>query len=613
MSHPISRSGRPLTVLLTAVAVSAGTAAVPPAQAAPPVPTAAQSEAVTPEVDQIPIPAAGEPARERHPQDAPSAGAEDTHLVARTGPRDTDRFAMLGVTWASTQNAAEDAAEDVGVEVRVRGSKGWTDWQDLEVSVDGPDPAASEPTAGTIALWVGEADAVDTRVSSTRDEAPTDLTLTLVDPKTGQAGGAAPESAMTTQAAGGVYRPPIVSRRGWGADPSLREHCSNGLYSRTLNVAFVHHTAGTNSYQPWESDDLVRGIYAYHTQGRGWCDIGYNFLVDKYGVIFEGRFGGPAGEWLPVYGAHAGGYNNRSVGVSLMGNFETANPTSAIMNATARIISWKLALNYLNPRGITRLNGTRFDVISGHRDSKSTACPGRYVYQRLGWLRGEVDSRIGSYNSPIFRKWQRMGARAGLAGPPFWGERNVGGGGTVARFRGADLLFTPGPGAHEVHGAIRRRYRSLRMQNHQLGFPTSDQRRAGVPGSRSNRFQHGRIYWSKPTGAREVYGGIMRRYADLGGAAGRLGLPTTGEFNGSKNGSRLNKFRHGRIYWHADTGAHESYGRILARYLKEGGTKSRLGMPTTGEYGVRGGRAQRFQGGKIRWDRSSGKTRVSYR
>ncbi|MGH3470240.1 MAG: N-acetylmuramoyl-L-alanine amidase, partial [Thermocrispum sp.] len=465
------------------------------------------------------------------------------------GQQATQPFSLLGVTWTP---AAEDT--EVEAEVRVRDADGWTDWEHLHVHEDGP---GGDATAGTAPLWVGEADGVEARVLTSDGAVPRDLQVSLIDPGTMASDATvAPQASTTagttagTTAAGSVSKPAIITRRGWGADESLRSHCSNGRFTKTVNVAFVHHTAGSNSYSKSQSKALVRGIYAYHTRSRGWCDIGYNFLVDRYGQIFEGRFGGRSGMWQPVYGAHTGGYNNNSVGVSLMGNFETANPPTAMMNATARIVAWKVALNYRDPMGAVRLNGKRFRVISGHRDASATACPGRNVYSRLPWLRQRTDAMIGTYSSAIYKKWQRLGGRGGFVRAPYWGE-HASAGGTVARFLGADLLHTSGPGTHEVHGAIRNRYRRLGSENSVLKFPKSDERSAAAPGALQNIFQRGRIYWSKGTGAHEVYGKILKRYASLGGASGRLRLPTTGEY--TITGGRAQKFQGGQIRWNRST------------------------------------------------------------
>jgi len=129
-------------------------------------------------------------------------------------------------------------------------------------------------------------------------------------------------------------------RRSWGADERLRSYngaaCAKPNYSRTIQAAFVHPHGRSHDYTRAQVPAMVRATYAYHVKGRGWCDIGYNFLVDRFGRIFEGRYGGMQ---FPVLGAHTGGYNTDSFGISLIGNFQLVVPTAAMMEAAARTIA----------------------------------------------------------------------------------------------------------------------------------------------------------------------------------------------------------------------------------------------------------------------------------
>ena len=106
-------------------------------------------------------------------------------------------------------------------------------------------------------------------------------------------------------------QPTIITRAQWHAPESIRR--APPSYADGVHLAIVHHTAGSNNYSAGQSASIVRAIMLYHVQGNGWNDIGYNFLVDKYGQVFEGRYGGIT---RPVIGAHAMGFNAGSVGVS---------------------------------------------------------------------------------------------------------------------------------------------------------------------------------------------------------------------------------------------------------------------------------------------------------
>ncbi|MGK5543996.1 N-acetylmuramoyl-L-alanine amidase [Streptomyces sp. URMC 127] len=195
---------------------------------------------------------------------------------------------------------------------------------------------------------------------------------------------------------GGRYvgpRPRIVTRAGWGADESLRE--SGFVYTGAVRAAFVHHTASGNRYSCSQSASVIRGIYRYHVVSSGWRDLGYNFLIDKCGTIYEGRSGGVA---RPVKGAHTLGFNSNSMGIAVLGTYGTTNPSTAAVDAVADLTAWKLGLFGANPAGTTSLvsgggnlykKGTkvRLKVISGHRDGFSTECPGDRLYRKLGTAR----------------------------------------------------------------------------------------------------------------------------------------------------------------------------------------------------------------------------------
>ncbi|MFI1799053.1 N-acetylmuramoyl-L-alanine amidase [Streptomyces sp. NPDC020379] len=188
-------------------------------------------------------------------------------------------------------------------------------------------------------------------------------------------------------------RPRIVTRAGWGADESLRERAF--AYTKTVKAAFVHHTASGNNYSCSESASVIRGIYRYHVVSSGWRDIGYNFLVDKCGTIYEGRAGGVA---KPVMGAHTLGFNTNSMGIAVLGSFASSTPPKAAVNALSSLTAWKLGLYGVNPRGTATLvsgggnlfkKGTsvKLKAISGHRDGYATECPGDRLYSKLGTTR----------------------------------------------------------------------------------------------------------------------------------------------------------------------------------------------------------------------------------
>ena len=175
---------------------------------------------------------------------------------------------------------------------------------------------------------------------------------------------------------------------------------ANPYYASAVRFAVVHHTAGTNSYSASESAAIVRGIERYHVLANGWNDIGYNFLVDKYGQVFEGRGGGLTKN---VVGAHAEGFNTGSIGVAVLGNYESQKISAAARAALVELLAWRLDVAHVNPLG--RLTwtsggnpqypaGTKVSLrtVSGHRDTGPTSCPGGTLYAQLPRIAADVAS-----------------------------------------------------------------------------------------------------------------------------------------------------------------------------------------------------------------------------
>jgi flagellar hook assembly protein FlgD len=190
--------------------------------------------------------------------------------------------------------------------------------------------------------------------------------------------------------------PPIIPRFSWGANEQIRR--APPKYASAIHFAVVHHTAGTNNYTAGQSAAIVRGIEIYHVQGNGWDDIGYNLLVDKYGQVFEGRYGGVD---RPVIGAHAEGFNTGSVGVAVIGDYTSARLPAAAKAALEEVLAWRLDLAHVDPLGTFQwISGgnPRFPsgvpvflrAIAGHRDTGYTDCPGNSLYAQLPQIAKDV-------------------------------------------------------------------------------------------------------------------------------------------------------------------------------------------------------------------------------
>ncbi len=194
-------------------------------------------------------------------------------------------------------------------------------------------------------------------------------------------------------------QPAIIRRNQWGADESIVRAAP--YYADRVRFAVVHHTAGTNSYTAAQSAAIVRGIQRYHVLANGWNDIGYNFLVDKYGQVFEGRGGGIDRN---VVGAHAQGFNTGSTGVSLLGTYSSSRATASARSALVKLLAWRLDVAHVDP--LSRLTwisagnpeypaGTpvRLRALSGHRDTGPTSCPGTALYGQLPGIASSVAAR----------------------------------------------------------------------------------------------------------------------------------------------------------------------------------------------------------------------------
>ncbi len=200
----------------------------------------------------------------------------------------------------------------------------------------------------------------------------------------------ASEGELTAAAAPYIGpRPRIVTRKGWGANESLREKAF--VYTNTVKAAFVHHSASGNNYACKDAPAVLRSLYRYHVVSSGWRDFGYNFAVDKCGTVYEGRAGGVS---KAVLGAHTMGFNTDSMGVAVLGTFTNSAPPAAAVDAVARLTAWKLGLFGRDPRAKATLKsggGNRYpkgrnvsmNVISGHRDGFATECPGKQLYGKL--------------------------------------------------------------------------------------------------------------------------------------------------------------------------------------------------------------------------------------
>ncbi|MDQ6935530.1 MAG: FG-GAP-like repeat-containing protein [Actinomycetota bacterium] len=348
-----------------------------------------------------------------------SGGSRALRLAVLTRPEKVSGFATVGVTWAHGIRLAEN---QINLAVRSEKSGVWSNWTKLAYHDDhGPDPSSPDAKTsrpGTDPLVVGSVDAVQLRAETVSGTPPAGIRLALIDPGIGKTRNeaAAIDTAKLASARQGTSsgtsrgtsngssngssngvalqamkvapKPQIFSRAQWGANENMRN--KSALTYGTVETGFIHHTVDANNYTAADVPALIRGIYAYHTQSRGWSDIGYNFLIDRFGRIWEGRYGGVD---RAVVGAHTLGYNEVSFAASAIGNFDIYDngrgvPPQALLNAEATLFAWKLSLADIRADNSHIWVKNRWlQAINGHRDANSTACPGRYLYAKLPSIR----------------------------------------------------------------------------------------------------------------------------------------------------------------------------------------------------------------------------------
>ena len=532
------------------------------------------------------------------PSILPAATDPQADAALLTDPLEVDRFFVAGFTWTG----GADLPDGVRIYLRVRENGSWSPWYLSEAADSGRDDRA---TPGTGEFVTGGADAIQASVVGS--SLPAGLKLALVpsrpqgeevlgadDLKTTEA---APTpviedaSAMENQgtqvdpaavslsaspapvirpAAASVASPatapatvPVVApaattanglpvavttRAEWGANASYMSW--DPEYARAGHVV-VHHTAGTNSYSAGQSASIVRGIYYYHAVVLDWGDIGYNFLVDKFGTVFEGRSGSvaaPAGRMS--IGAHARGVNTGTMGISMMGDYSTVSPSDAQLSSVGKMAGW-----FLKRAGISDVTGwaglhvwttERYQAgstismprILGHRDVGYTTCPGNVGYSKLGTIRA-------------IAKAQGSSPQGGSSGA-------------------SSTVPQDHPGAVALRSAL--------GANGWIGVATSGVQ-ASTKGGVFQSFEHGVGYWSPATGAQFVGEPVLSAWGAYGYQTGSMGYPRSGGVAGV-GGSRHQIFEGGIAYWRPGGRVGFIHGSILNAWAAAGWERSKVGLPT---------------------------------
>ncbi|RFU21757.1 N-acetylmuramoyl-L-alanine amidase [Geodermatophilus marinus] len=591
---------RRILVGSTAFLTATATVLVLPVYAAPvpaPHPVAATTE-------ELPMGSVEAPAAEADVQAGttePVDGLAGDAPVLTLQQLDVEEFSLVGVTWAP-----DPAVTDTLVQIRVRDADGsWGAWTELEVeeAQQSPDAdAGAAPRGGTAPLWTGPSTGVEVELVTRAGAAPTDVQVDLVDPGDSAADAALETPAITDTADAATAMPPVYSRAQWGADEHIRTW--DPQYAPTIKAATIHHTADSNAYSADDVPAIMRSIYRYHAVSRGWGDIGYNVIADRYGRLWEGRYGGLAST---VVGAHAGGWNSGTFGVSMLGNYEQAEPPRVMLDAVADIIAWKFSLYGVDPRGTATMTGgggtskypagstVTLPTVFAHRDVGYTACPGRYAYARMADVRARVAAQVDLSMSAIERRYAADAGLRSWLGAPVGSERS-GNGFAWQEYEHGRLYWSAATGVRFVRGDVLAAWLAAGGPG-VLGVPTTDEGPAGEWGAYQHFSKDASIYWTAETGAQVVRGGIRSRWLGLRAEWG-LGFPRTGEVAvPGVPGAVVQEFVSGRVFWSPSTGAHPLRGGIGEAYTAGGGP-ARFGVPLGGEVTVRNGAAtQEFSRG----------------
>jgi hypothetical protein len=297
------------------------------------------------------------------------------------------------------------------LEVRARRRGGpWSRWTPLAVHGDHAPDTVRSPAAERASepVWTGPSDELQLRA---RRGLRADLRVHMVAvpaPPRRHRAGTSVRAAAARQAQPGTP-PPIIPRSAWGGDSVPPR--SPPQYGQ-VQLAFVHHTVNANDYSADQSASIVLAIAKYHRDTNGWNDIGYNFVVDQYGQVFEARAGGVE---QAVVGAQAQGYNSQSTGVAVLGTYSSVPFPEPAMAALAQLLGWKLSLHGVPCEGSLIVSSGGGDLnrypagapvtlqrISGHRDGDATSCPGDAGYSQLPELR----RRAAALSGPVVARGQ---------------------------------------------------------------------------------------------------------------------------------------------------------------------------------------------------------------
>lgn len=300
------------------------------------------------------------------------------------------RANIIGASWVGD-------TKHIYIRSKVNNGK-WSNWAVLTSDNEGPNPLSKEAskfaknTNFANPVYVAQADQIQLKnpnntviknfkIDAINSEGTANTKSRAISLIKTKADNFIPEAAAI------ALKPMINLRESWGA---VRPKVAPEIVDKTVGVV-VHHTVSTNSYSCKSVPSMLRGIQAYHMRSNGWNDIGYNFVIDRCGGIWEARQGGILSA---VVGAHTAGFNTNTVGIAMLGTYASARPSQAAQRSLQKLIAWRLDNDHILPSGYMKVTARSSDkfkkgsvvtakAVSGHRDLYPTACPGGGEYKLL--------------------------------------------------------------------------------------------------------------------------------------------------------------------------------------------------------------------------------------
>lgn len=517
------------------------------------------------------------------------AGSSQTITATKKNSEKDDQrlITVMGATWKGDGNRH--------IEYRTRHAKAqtWGKWTKMPVSDDGNDPSSKTTTESTDAIVVAPYEVVQVKSdgpvnvsvsvtkrtdvddliaggaidqpiapNGTQSEQPNttptpDQTETTDEPGITSANNVAYSAdnaykAHNTASVGGLK---YVTRKQWGAKSP---QCEIEHVDRNKAVV-IHHTEGANGYSQSEVPGILRGIQAYHQQSRGWCDIGYNMLIDRFGKLYEGRAGGLN---RATVGAHAVAVNYGTFGVSVMGSYSKPAPP-AVIDSLSRVIRWQSKKWGWKVNSTTRLtssggpgakkpSGATFKVprVIGHRDVGYTDCPGNGLYRQIPQIR-KLAAGDGTTAIDKYAKKHKLG-KATSTERPMKNRKDA-----TSRTYGKKIVVSHRDGTFRLQGEMLKVWKKMGRDKSKLGLPVSDTKCGLTDDGCYQRFEKGTIHWTEDTGAHPTYGVIRKAWAKNGYQSGKLGYPVSDPV--VSKGVVSQDFQRGTITWSRKDGA-----RVLA-------------------------------------------------